>query len=352
MSTKFPFVELISGAASVVLQFAAGQTGKRIITLPGDTPTVGQSFRVASIGGSPSTIVLEYYTPSVGGGGGSIAFAANPTSIFDVSGSGTSSITLSLDAQSPNTILAGPVSGGATTPAFRVLVDGDIPVLSTAKITSGTFDVARLPVGQTSTTVAAGNDTRFHNQNTDTGTNALSFQIDTSNTGPRIKNNAGVLEVRNAADSALADLNVRKITAQQVDYAQVNTVAYGDAIVDLNADYTGSTPTENAGVRVNRGSLTAAFIGWDESNDRYMAGLEGSELPLARIASGTFTSANLTAGVLTVTHNLGRQYVVDRYYDQNGDAFTPQTTATSGNVLSANFGTATVTGTWSWVVYG
>jgi hypothetical protein len=43
-----------------------------------------------------------------------------------------------------------------------------------------------------------------HAQNTDTGTDETDFQIDSGNSGPNIKNNSGVLEVRNAADDAYA----------------------------------------------------------------------------------------------------------------------------------------------------
>lgn len=58
----------------------------------------------------------------------SVAFTATPTGIFDVTGSpitSTGTIALSMDNQSANTVLAGPASGGATTPAFRALAIGD-----------------------------------------------------------------------------------------------------------------------------------------------------------------------------------------------------------------------------------
>lgn len=45
-------------------------------------------------------------------------------------------------AQTANTVWAGPSTGIATAPGFRVLVPADIPVLDTSKITSGTFGTA------------------------------------------------------------------------------------------------------------------------------------------------------------------------------------------------------------------
>lgn len=52
-----------------------------------------------------------------------------------------------------------------------------------------------------------------HTQNTDSGTTQTSFQIDSGNTGPRVKNSSGTLQVRNAADGALAPLAASVITA-------------------------------------------------------------------------------------------------------------------------------------------
>lgn len=62
----------------------------------------------------------------------SVAFAATPAGIFDVSGSPittSGTITLSLDNQSANQVLAGPTSGAAATPAFRALVTADMPAI-------------------------------------------------------------------------------------------------------------------------------------------------------------------------------------------------------------------------------
>lgn len=49
-----------------------------------------------------------------------------------------------------------------------------------------------------------------HTQNTDTGTSSSTFQIGTS--GGKLKNNAGSMQVRNAADNAFANLELQDIT--------------------------------------------------------------------------------------------------------------------------------------------
>lgn len=74
----------------------------------------------------------------MGGGGGSVtSVALSMPAEFSVSGSPVTSsgtLTVTLANQSANQVLAGPTSGGATTPAFRALVANDIPTLTAAKI--------------------------------------------------------------------------------------------------------------------------------------------------------------------------------------------------------------------------
>lgn len=94
---------------------------------------------------------LEYATPT-SGTVTSVALSM-PTAVFDVSGSPITSsgtLTVTLDNQNPNWIFAGPTTGSPATPAFRALVSNDIPSLDVAKITSGTFAVARGGTGLSS----------------------------------------------------------------------------------------------------------------------------------------------------------------------------------------------------------
>lgn len=56
-----------------------------------------------------------------------VTFTATPTSLFDVAGSGTSTIALSMDNQNANVVIAGPASGTAAPPIARALVIADIP---------------------------------------------------------------------------------------------------------------------------------------------------------------------------------------------------------------------------------
>ena len=62
------------------------------------------------------------------------------------------------------------------------------------------------------------------------------------------------------------------------------TLNIADNIIALNSNYTGSTPTENAGIEINRGTLANAILQWNEASDYW------------EIASGGTTGRILTTG--------------------------------------------------------
>ena len=90
-----------------------------------------------------------------------------------------------------------------------------------------------------------------------------------------------------------------------------NTVSVGDSIVLLNGDYTGSAPSENAGVEVERGTQTNTALLWNEGTDRWTFTNDGtvyynipvtSELTLdATTTNGASTANDITIGGLTVS---------------------------------------------------
>jgi hypothetical protein len=85
-----------------------------------------------------------------GAGSGTVtSVGVSAPSILSVSNSPittTGTIALALSNQTANFVFSGPASGSATTPAFRALVADDVPTLPASKLTSGTLDIARIPV--------------------------------------------------------------------------------------------------------------------------------------------------------------------------------------------------------------
>lgn len=90
-----------------------------------------------------------------------------------------------------------------------------------------------------------------HTQNTDTGTTSQTYQIHSGSTGPKLKNNSLVLEVRNAADSAYADFKAKNAT-----FDKVTVTAAPSAGTDLtNKTYVDTLVGALDGALVYKGTL-------------------------------------------------------------------------------------------------
>ncbi|MGL5064154.1 MAG: hypothetical protein ACRC62_29560 [Microcoleus sp.] len=317
------------------IDIGAEPTASWLLRLPENPPESTSTYAIASDG-------TVSYQP-VGGGGTVTTFSAgNLSPLFSASvatATTTPALSFTLTNQAINTVFAGPSTGVAAAPTFRSLVYADISGL----------------VGTAANTIAAGNDSRLHAQNTDTGTTSVSFQLDSGNGGPRVRNESGVLAVRNSADTAYADLTIRNLTVQgTTTTVNTETVDVADNILNINSNVTTGTPTENMGIRGARGASTAASLIFNEATDSWTAGLEGSEIPVARVAGGSFTNATLVAGVLTATHGLGNQWPNVVVYDNNNRRIDPdEITATNVTVTTIDLTTfGTITGSWRWTAVG
>ena len=56
------------------------------------------------------------------------------------------------------------------------------------------------------------------------------------------------------------------------------TIELQDNIILLNSNYTGSSPSENAGIEINRGTLQHPKLLWDETNDTWAVSIDGTTL--------------------------------------------------------------------------
>lgn len=92
-----------------------------------------------------------------------------------------------------------------------------------------------------------------HTQNTDTGTTATSFQLNSGATGVRLADASGILEVRNSANSALADLRCNDLSVEgTLTYLHSTEVFIGDQYLVINAQVLNSTNNSNGGLDVRR----------------------------------------------------------------------------------------------------
>jgi hypothetical protein len=111
------------GSGTVALGSQANGPGGFILLLPTSIPQIGQTLLVSSVFNG-NTATLQW---GAGAGVASVGIVAPP--IFSVAGSpvtASGNITLSLASQAANTVLAGPISGSAAVPSFRLLTASDL----------------------------------------------------------------------------------------------------------------------------------------------------------------------------------------------------------------------------------
>lgn len=166
-----------------------------------------------------------------------------------------------------------------------------------------------------------------------TGTNSQTFAIDGDAASPvKLKNSSGVLEIRNGADNAYADIKVNNlIVAGTTTTVNSETVEVADNIILLNSNVTG-TPTENGGIEIDRGTSTNATIYWDESTDKWMVGIVGTAAAIATVTD--LASYQAAATILTAITSLAANGIITR--TAAGTVAVRTITGTSGRVTVTN----------------
>ena len=116
---------------------------------------------------------------------------------------------------------------------------------------------------------------KAHDQNTDTGTTQTTYQIDSDATGPKLKNNTQVLEVRNALDTDYANLKVKDLDIEGILQAGTSNIQLTDTTGKIQA-----------------------------LSSTYFASLSGSNLTslnASNISSGTIPSAQVSGSYTGIT---------------------------------------------------
>jgi hypothetical protein len=123
-----------------------------------------------------------------------------------------------------------------------------------------------------------------------TGTGAGTVKTGTIQVGlPNDVTIAGTLTVS-------GDLDV----AGAINSVSTSTINVEDNLFLLNSTVTG-TPSLNAGIEVERGTSTNASFLWNETSDKWTAGISGSEIEIARkyVTTTTGTTHTITHGLAT-----------------------------------------------------
>jgi hypothetical protein len=99
------------------------------------------------------------------------------------------------------------------------------------------------------------------------------------------------LNIGDSGNDATININGNLNVSGTTTTINTTNLAVADSVIELNSDYTGSTPTGAQGINVNRGSATGgdASLVWSESSDRWEFDYASSKHPVAfvDIATGT-----------------------------------------------------------------
>jgi hypothetical protein len=290
-----------------------------------------------------------------------VSISLTAPDLFTVTGSPAAyngTLDFEWNAAAVNAVLAGPSSGStAAIPTFRSLVAADIPSITSSKISNfqeasedvignilatsthsgvsveygdpaGTLAITNTDKGSDQnifkTIAVSGQDSVVADSNTDTltiagstgltvTTNATSDTITFTNSGvTSISGTTGEIEVSGSTGSVTIglpdDVEIDgNLTVQgnltvngTTTTLNTETVLIEDNIVVLNSNVTG-TPAANSGIEVERGTSDNAAIVWNESTDKWTAGIAGSEIAIARkyVTTTTGTTHTITHGLAT-----------------------------------------------------
>ena len=103
----------------------------------------------------------------------------------------------------------------------------------------------------------------------------------------------------------------------QTTYANTTVVNLGDSIITLNADIPqAQSPSENAGIEIDRGSLANVSVIWNESTDKWTFTNDGTTYEAlgggssGLYANGAFIKANAAYQTINTNSVLNRgQYI-------------------------------------------
>jgi hypothetical protein len=184
------------------------------------------------------------------------------------------------------------------------------------------------------------NQSAGHTQNTDSGTTGSTFDIDSDGTtnGVRLKANTGVMELRNLADDAYADLVVKDLTVQGTTTTiNSTTLQVDDKNIELGTVDTPDDTTADGGGITLKGTTDKTII-WDNTNDNWTLN-QDVNVPTGKvykINNAEVLSATQVLGVTlgTMASETATDYVAKALFDANTVLF-----ATSDNTPVALLGT-------------
>ena len=184
-------------------------------------------------------------------------------------------------------------------------------------------------------------------------TNAQVQALITGGTGVTVSSGEVAIgqAVSTTSDVTFNDVTVSGDLVVQGSTTTINTetINLADNQIVLNSNYTGSTPTENGGIEIERGTQTNKTLIWNETDDKWSIGSEAFVAGSLDVGGGSTNGVVIEQGAIAIK-NGGSKSRIDFYCESNNAHYTRLESAAhsaySGNptiTLPINTGTLALT---------